>query len=116
MIFLYLIDNETSWVILFSAGTGLMIEIWKVKKAMDVHRIPSFPFIQLCYKQTYKTETLKYVCICVSMYRCMYICMYVHTNTHIYVAQPPAMEYQLCYKQSYKTDTLTCASLPVRHT
>ena len=103
MIFLYLIDNETSWVILFSAGTGLMIEIWKVKKAMDVHRIPSFPFIQLCYKQTYKTETLKYVWICVCMYPCirvsMYLCVYVSMYVHMYVCT---------YKHTHIRSTASC--------
>jgi len=36
IIFLYLLDNETSWMILFSSGTGTLIEFWKVTKAMDV--------------------------------------------------------------------------------
>ena len=34
IIFLYLCDNETSWMILFSSGTGLAIEVWKVRKAV----------------------------------------------------------------------------------
>ena len=34
VIFLYLMDNDTSWMILFSSGTGLAIEVWKVKKAI----------------------------------------------------------------------------------
>jgi hypothetical protein len=76
-----------------------MIEIWKVKKAMDVHRIPSFPFIQLCYKQTYKTETLKYVsvyvCIHVSMYLCVYVSMYVHM-------------YVCTYKHTHIRSTASC--------
>jgi Cleft lip and palate transmembrane protein 1 (CLPTM1) len=36
IIFLYLLDNETSWMILFSSGTGLCIEFWKIGKAMHV--------------------------------------------------------------------------------
>ena len=60
VIFLYLVDNDTSWVILFSSGIGLLIEIWKVKKAMDVSMCDRFPYFQLNYKQTYKSETLKY--------------------------------------------------------
>ena len=34
VIFLYLMDNDTSWMILFSSGMGLAIEVWKVKKAV----------------------------------------------------------------------------------
>ncbi|KDD74795.1 Cleft lip and palate transmembrane protein 1, partial [Helicosporidium sp. ATCC 50920] len=36
VIFLYLLDNETSLVVLASAGIGTAIEFWKVTKAMDV--------------------------------------------------------------------------------
>ncbi|KNC85687.1 hypothetical protein SARC_02136 [Sphaeroforma arctica JP610] len=36
VIFLYLVDNETSAMILFSTGTGILIEMWKVTKASDV--------------------------------------------------------------------------------
>jgi hypothetical protein len=33
IIFLYLMDNDTSWMILFSSGIGLLIEFWKIQKA-----------------------------------------------------------------------------------
>lgn len=36
IIFLYLLDNDTSFVILLSSGVGLLIELWKVTKAMQV--------------------------------------------------------------------------------
>eukprot|EP00824_Muranothrix_gubernata_P005097 TRINITY_DN16613_c0_g1_i1.p1 TRINITY_DN16613_c0_g1~~TRINITY_DN16613_c0_g1_i1.p1 ORF type:complete len:619 (+),score=121.66 TRINITY_DN16613_c0_g1_i1:19-1875(+) len=36
VIFLYLLDNETSWLILISTGIGCLIEFWKVTKAADV--------------------------------------------------------------------------------
>ena len=36
IILLYLLDNDTSWMILFSSFTGTVIEFWKVTKAMDV--------------------------------------------------------------------------------
>ena len=36
IIFLYLLDNETSTVVLLSAGAGTAIEFWKVTKAMKV--------------------------------------------------------------------------------
>lgn len=36
VIFLYLLDSDTSMVILFSSGIGVVIEFWKVTKAMNV--------------------------------------------------------------------------------
>lgn len=36
IIFLYLLDRGTSWLILGSVGTGLLIELWKVKKVVKV--------------------------------------------------------------------------------
>ena len=36
IVFLYLLDNETSWLITVSNGVGLLIEAWKVKRAMIV--------------------------------------------------------------------------------
>ena len=36
VIFLYLFDNDTSFMILMSNGVGLLIEIWKVTKAVKV--------------------------------------------------------------------------------
>lgn len=36
IIFLYLLDNDTSWMILISSGVGLAIEIWKVQKTVLV--------------------------------------------------------------------------------
>lgn len=36
IVFLYLLDNETSWMILLSVGIGLVIEIWKLRKAVDM--------------------------------------------------------------------------------
>lgn len=36
IIFLYLVDNDTSWMILFSSAIGLGIEYWKLAKAFNV--------------------------------------------------------------------------------
>ena len=43
IILLYLIDNneETSWMILFTSGIGIVIEAWKITKAVDVAIVPS---------------------------------------------------------------------------
>ncbi|CAH0518133.1 unnamed protein product [Peronospora belbahrii] len=38
VIFLYLMDNDTSWLILFQSGIGLVIEVWKIKKALVFSR------------------------------------------------------------------------------
>ncbi|EJD48606.1 cleft lip and palate transmembrane 1 [Auricularia subglabra TFB-10046 SS5] len=41
IILLYLIDNnaETSWMILFGQGTGMLIEAWKITKAVDIRLV-----------------------------------------------------------------------------
>jgi len=36
VIFLYLLDNDTSWMILASSGVGVCIEFWKIGKAMRI--------------------------------------------------------------------------------
>lgn len=53
VIFLYLMDNDTSWMILFSSGIGLCIEYWKLTKAFNIsftkrgqqHMPPSSPVV-----------------------------------------------------------------------
>lgn len=39
IVFLYLLDNETSWMILASSGIGCCIEFWKIGKAMHIEVI-----------------------------------------------------------------------------
>jgi len=43
IILLYLMDNNenTSWMILFSQGMGLVIEGWKITKAVDIKLLPA---------------------------------------------------------------------------
>lgn len=36
IILLYLLDNETSWLILISNAAGVLIEIWKINKAVII--------------------------------------------------------------------------------
>ena len=36
IIFLYLLEEETSYVVLFSSGLGLIIEFWKLTQAMSI--------------------------------------------------------------------------------
>lgn len=49
IIFLYLLDNDTSWMILLSSGVGLVIEFWKIGKAMHIEVL--FVIFQLCSRE-----------------------------------------------------------------
>lgn len=64
VIFLYLLENETSSMILLSNGLGLCIEFWKVTKATKVvpHRLLGVvPFFKIKDRDSYaKTETKAY--------------------------------------------------------
>lgn len=55
VVFLYLLDNDTSFLILASSGVGLLIEFWKVTRAMDVSldRSRNIPRIRFKDKQSY---------------------------------------------------------------
>lgn len=49
IVFLYLLDNETSWMIIVSNGVELMISVWKIHKAVHVRldrsgKIPKIKF------------------------------------------------------------------------
>lgn len=59
IIFLYLIDNETSWLVLGSVGVGLLIEGWKVTRAVhvSVHKWKGLPYIKLADKNSYSNST-----------------------------------------------------------
>lgn len=52
VILLYLLDNnaETSWMILMGQGVGMLIEAWKVTKAVDIQLVPSQPGSLLPYR------------------------------------------------------------------
>ena len=43
VILLYLLDNntDTSWMILMGQGMGMLIEAWKVTKAVDIKVLPA---------------------------------------------------------------------------
>ena len=61
VIFMYLLDNDTSWMVLLSSGLGLIIEGWKITKAMDVSVKPKFPFVHLRDKFGYtKSDTARH--------------------------------------------------------
>lgn len=57
IILLYLIDNneQTSWMILMGSGIGVLIEAWKITKAVDISVVPS-PGSLLPYKLQIKDK------------------------------------------------------------
>jgi len=58
IILLYLIDNneQTSWMILMGSGFGVLIEAWKITKAVDISLAPSSPGALLPYKVLIKDK------------------------------------------------------------
>ncbi|KAL9313943.1 hypothetical protein ACSQ67_019395 [Phaseolus vulgaris] len=72
IIFLYLLDNDTSWMILASSGIGCIIEFWKIGKAMriEIDRTGRIPMLKLRDRESYvrnKTKeyddiAVKYLC------------------------------------------------------
>jgi len=69
IIFLYLLDNDTSWLILASAGVGLLIELWKIQKAMivSIEWRGSIPILRLQDKQSYISRTKEFDDIAMKM-------------------------------------------------
>ena len=61
VIFLYLLEKETTYMILVSNFVGLIIEIWKITQAMNVEIMNTFPFISIKNKKSYvESETVKH--------------------------------------------------------
>jgi Cleft lip and palate transmembrane protein 1 (CLPTM1) len=56
---LYLLDNDTSYMILVSSGIGILIEAWKINKTMITSRIPDFPYIKFTERYTPSRLTQK---------------------------------------------------------
>ncbi len=59
VIILYLLDNETSYVILISTIAGLGVTIWKIFKTTNFKKKEDkkFPFYEIDYQQAYKETT-----------------------------------------------------------
>jgi len=62
IIFLYLMDQDTTWMILISSGVGFIIECWKITQAAKVtYGFDSYPWIKFEDKETYNlSETKKH--------------------------------------------------------
>uniref|UniRef100_A0A1I8AYB9 Cleft lip and palate associated transmembrane protein n=1 Tax=Meloidogyne hapla TaxID=6305 RepID=A0A1I8AYB9_MELHA len=65
IVFLYVCDNDSSWVIRMSIGFGLLIEIWKIPKCLDVKInydqpiFGFFPRVQFSDKGSYVESATK---------------------------------------------------------
>jgi Cleft lip and palate transmembrane protein 1 (CLPTM1) len=66
VIFLYLWDNETSWMITIGNGIGIVIEVWKLQKAVKVKSFGTkklfgfIPWFELEHQDSYSKETKEY--------------------------------------------------------
>eukprot|EP00210_Caulerpa_lentillifera_P000896 g867.t1 len=57
IVFLYLLDNDTSFVVLLSTGVGVLIEFWKVTKAMNVtfrRTVHGIPYLHFSNRASYE--------------------------------------------------------------
>ncbi|XP_018417026.1 PREDICTED: cleft lip and palate transmembrane protein 1 [Nanorana parkeri] len=65
VVLLYILDNETNFVVQVSVGIGLLIDFWKITKVMDVkldreHKVAGiFPRLVLKDKSTYIASSTK---------------------------------------------------------
>jgi hypothetical protein len=61
IVFLYLLDNDTSWMILASSGVGLCIEFWKIGKAMhiEIDRTGKIPMLRFRDRDSYAGNKTK---------------------------------------------------------
>ncbi|KAG5618234.1 hypothetical protein H5410_018058 [Solanum commersonii] len=55
IVFLYLLDNDTSWMILASSGVGCCIESWKIGKVMhiEIDRSGRIPMLRFPDRESY---------------------------------------------------------------
>ncbi|KAL5714677.1 hypothetical protein ACHQM5_016606 [Ranunculus cassubicifolius] len=61
IVFLYLLDNDTSWMILASSAVGCCIEFWKIGKAMhiDIDRSGRIPTLRFRDRDSYSGNKTK---------------------------------------------------------
>ena len=57
IIFFYLLDNDTSTLILISTGVGLLIEYWKLHKAFNFKLASDYPFLSWHVADSYSGDT-----------------------------------------------------------
>lgn len=56
VIFLYLLDNETSWLVIISNAVGLVIEIWKIHKVVNIKIDTSGTIPKIKFENRVKNE------------------------------------------------------------
>jgi len=86
VVFLYLLDNDTSWLVVISAGIGFLIELWKIKKAVIVTIHPKFPWVSYDDRVSYSKQTkefdiyamkyLSYILYCLTILYSIYSLVY----------------------------------------
>ncbi|KAB1997103.1 hypothetical protein ES319_D12G002100v1 [Gossypium barbadense] len=61
VVFLYLLDNDTSWMILASSGIGVCIEFWKIGQAMhiEIDRSGRIPMLRFRDRDSYASNKTK---------------------------------------------------------
>ncbi|KAK4773493.1 hypothetical protein SAY87_028512 [Trapa incisa] len=61
IVFLYLLDNDTSWMIIASSGVGCCIEFWKIGKAMiiEIDWSGRMPMLRFRDRETYARNKTK---------------------------------------------------------
>ena len=57
IVFLYLLEEQTSWIIVASTGFGVILEAWKLTKAFDVTVSTRFPYIHFKNPSSYISQT-----------------------------------------------------------
>ena len=62
VVLLYLLDNETSKMILFGCFSTIGVTLWKIYSTSDITRREDgrFPFFKINYQSEYESETVKY--------------------------------------------------------
>jgi len=56
VVFLYLLDNETSWLVIISNAVGLVIEIWKIHKVVNIKIDTSGTIPKIKFENRVKNE------------------------------------------------------------
>lgn len=43
IVFLYVLDNDANWMVIFNLGIGMLIDFWKIKKVLNIYPTGSKP-------------------------------------------------------------------------